>query len=843
MKCADLYREWTYSVLGPDIITPDGRHENPWNDHIYSLGEWRDLQALYRKQRETHNQTGRAEFQKTGERHPERAVTLDPILQGACLVFSPVFVETHSQAFDESLFLYGEEFPLAADCLIAGHLGLYSNTIAVRHEEAVSTNLIPEKQKILHGYDGALNGIERALLRLQSQADALAGRAMALDQGKIRKLTNDGRRHVLVDLFFCQPGFHGGGEYGKAVFGGLVETTKSLPGAQLWAALDPDLFIDDWILEECRRSAIPVVRVKSYDEIAALVNLGAFHSFFAPAIVVYTGYEYMKRLGGELMFDSQTKTKVVGTLLDMRDYEMAANWEAVATARKKACCRPETDYSESQWTSAKTKHAKQADELAAMYRGICSHESLHTLVTISDYSAQSIRTNAHYSGSIEVLFAPEKNRPEPAPFEWPGIDFKNDPYLVILNAGRLEKNAASAAAAFDALFAEPEFAKANARLKLVLVGIKNPADLGIPALRAHARLLAIPHLPPAGLEFLLKNARGLLYPSFNEGFGYPPLEAMSLGVPCVVSNQTSIPEVCGTAAVSCDPFAIDSIASAIKELLSSPADSESLKAHAEKIRRRQSSDLRKLCELVLDEPPRPVHQRLGWCPICEKDVRFTANHEWLRDHYLCPGCGSIPRERELMHILQERFPNWRELRIHESSPVGRGASAKLAAGCKNYIHSQFDPHLGFGKTHPSKGYRSEDLERQTFGDELFDLVVTQDVMEHIFDAEAAFREIHRTLKPGGAHIFTTPLVKRDQPSQCRATRGSDGSVVHHGPPEFHGNPMSEEGSLVTWDWGFDITQKISAAGAGTAEILGAADEQMGIEGELLEVIVQSKRTP
>jgi SAM-dependent methyltransferase len=153
--------------------------------------------------------------------------------------------------------------------------------------------------------------------------------------------------------------------------------------------------------------------------------------------------------------------------------------------------------------------------------------------------------------------------------------------------------------------------------------------------------------------------------------------------------------------------------------------------------------------------------------------------------------------------------------------------------------------LEFGKTHPSKGYRSEDLERQTFGDESFDLVVTQDVMEHIFDAEASFREIHRTLKPGGAHIFTTPLVKRDQPSQCRATRGPDGSVVHHGPPEFHGNPMSEEGSLVTWDWGFDITKKISvaAAGAGTAEILGAADERMGIEGELLEVIVQSKAIP
>jgi GT2 family glycosyltransferase len=597
-KCADLYREHTYSVLGPDIVTPDGRHENPWNDHIYSLGEWRDLQALYRRQQETHNQTGRAEFQKTGERHPERALTLNPILQGACLVFSPVFVETHTQAFDESLFLYGEEFPLAVDCLLSGHLCVYSNAVAVRHEEGVSTGLLAEGSKMSHGYEGALQGIELALLRLERQADAIAGRAMACDPGKIRKLINDGRRHILVDLFFCQPGFHGGGEYGKAVFGGLAETAKSLPGVQLWVALDPDLFIDDWILEECRRSAIPIVRVKSYDEIAALVNLDAFHSFFAPAIVVYTGYEYMKRLGGELKFSAETKTKVVGTLLDLRDWEMAADWEAVAGARKNAGCLPEVTLSEKELSAEKLRQKRHAAELAAMYEGLCSHKSLHTLVTISDYSAQSIRTNAKRRGPIEVLFAPEKNRPAPEPFEWPGLDFQNDPFLVLLNAGRVEKNAASAVVAFDLLFSDPEFAEKNPRLKLVLSGIKGPADLGKKSLHAKSRLVAIPYLSPERLEFLLQNARGLLYPSFNEGFGYPPLEAMSLGIPVVASNRTSIPEVCGDTAVYCDPFDLESIAAAIRNLLARPADVESLKSHAEKIRRLQSRDLRRLSELI-----------------------------------------------------------------------------------------------------------------------------------------------------------------------------------------------------------------------------------------------------
>jgi nitrogen regulatory protein PII len=236
-------------------------------------------------------------------------------------------------------------------------------------------------------------------------------------------------------------------------------------------------------------------------------------------------------------------------------------------------------------------------------------------------------------------------------------------------------------------------------------------------------------------------------------------------------------------------------------------------------------------------------QRKGWCPICEKAVTFSSREEWLRDHYLCSGCGSIPRERALMHVIQTRYPNWRELHIHESSPGHRGASVKLREQCKNYTATQYDPDVGFGKNHATKGYRSEDLEKQTFPDEAFDLVVTQDVMEHIFDAEAALREIHRTLKPGGAHIFTTPLVNQDKPSQRRAERKSDGTVMHLFPPEYHGNPMSQEGSLVTWHWGTDIVQRCESLSDSETSINNSTDERLGIEGEYCEVVIVGKSSP
>jgi len=45
------------------------------------------------------------------------------------------------------------------------------------------------------------------------------------------------------------------------------------------------------------------------------------------------------------------------------------------------------------------------------------------------------------------------------------------------------------------------------------------------------------------------------------------------------------------------------------------------------------------------------------------------------------------------------------------------------------------------------------------------LHLTQDVFEHMFDPAAAFREIVRTLQPGGAHVFTTPLVRKSEPTR------------------------------------------------------------------------------
>ncbi len=71
---------------------------------------------------------------------------------------------------------------------------------------------------------------------------------------------------------------------------------------------------------------------------------------------------------------------------------------------------------------------------------------------------------------------------------------------------------------------------------------------------------------------LMRRASVLVFPSRYEGFGLPPLEAMRLGVPTIVSSAGSLPEVCGDAAIVVDPSDANGLAAAIERLLSSPEE-------------------------------------------------------------------------------------------------------------------------------------------------------------------------------------------------------------------------------------------------------------------------------
>jgi glycosyltransferase involved in cell wall biosynthesis len=74
-------------------------------------------------------------------------------------------------------------------------------------------------------------------------------------------------------------------------------------------------------------------------------------------------------------------------------------------------------------------------------------------------------------------------------------------------------------------------------------------------------------VPQRELLSLVANADALVLPSLYEGFGFPPLEAMAAGVPALVARAASIPEVCGDAALYCDPLNVEDVAAGIVSIL------------------------------------------------------------------------------------------------------------------------------------------------------------------------------------------------------------------------------------------------------------------------------------
>jgi len=110
------------------------------------------------------------------------------------------------------------------------------------------------------------------------------------------------------------------------------------------------------------------------------------------------------------------------------------------------------------------------------------------------------------------------------------------------------------------------------------------------------------HVYPVGDDALLAEAYAkaelFVYPSLWEGFGFPPLEAMSLGCPVLVSNCSSLPEVCRDGAAYFDPSDPDALARSLAESVSLKSSSSRVIARGKEIA--AGYDWRRCGQLTLD---------------------------------------------------------------------------------------------------------------------------------------------------------------------------------------------------------------------------------------------------
>jgi glycosyltransferase involved in cell wall biosynthesis len=145
-------------------------------------------------------------------------------------------------------------------------------------------------------------------------------------------------------------------------------------------------------------------------------------------------------------------------------------------------------------------------------------------------------------------------------------------------------------------------------LKLLIIGDEISK---LPALRRavhrhklHKHVRFVGYVSDGTLRILYRLASLFVFPSLYEGFGLPPLEAMASGTPVVASNQSSLPEVTGDAAVLVDPYDVGSIVDGMRRVLTDPV-------LAAELRRRGPERAREFSWAQSVEKIRAVYEQVG----------------------------------------------------------------------------------------------------------------------------------------------------------------------------------------------------------------------------------------
>ncbi|BDC49077.1 hypothetical protein F183_A13930 [Bryobacterales bacterium F-183] len=184
------------------------------------------------------------------------------------------------------------------------------------------------------------------------------------------------------------------------------------------------------------------------------------------------------------------------------------------------------------------------------------------IIAVSAFTAEQVKALLNPDVPVHVVHHGVYTPSAPPPGD---ADREN----IILHVGSIQKrkNLIRLIQAFEAL--------ENPEWRLVLAG--SPKGFGAEevleaakASTAAARIEITGYLEPADLEALYRKARIFAFPSLDEGFGIPVIEAMAAGVPVITSDGSALHEVAGESAVLIEPNRTDSLVEAVRALVAAP---------------------------------------------------------------------------------------------------------------------------------------------------------------------------------------------------------------------------------------------------------------------------------
>lgn len=210
----------------------------------------------------------------------------------------------------------------------------------------------------------------------------------------------------------------------------------------------------------------------------------------------------------------------------------------------------------------------------------------------------------------------------------------------------------------------------------------------------------------------------------------------------------------------------------------------------------------------------------GYCAACRGVRKFTVNAGVyfgplpnLREGLVCE-CGLGNRNRLIYSAIALEAENYADVQmaILERTSV---LFQRLQEIYPEIIGSEYiGTDVQGGTMHTAGGIsvRHESITGLSFSSCSLDVIVHNDVLEHVFDYKKALEELYRVLRKGGTLIFTCPFFFRLDREIQKARILPDGSLELLMEPEYHGDPINPQGALTFYHYGWGLLDDLILCG-------------------------------
>lgn len=398
-------------------------------------------------------------------------------------------------------------------------------------------------------------------------------------------------KDILFDFTYYQGNgiVHGGGEYGNVILEELLKQKEQINCGIFFLIGRP---VDCSFIEKCRKNKWNIHAICDRRNITSIVGEYQYKTIYS--VLPYSNVWKTLKLSSDVRF--------IGTIHGLRTLELADCESEESAFFKMDCQEKNADY------VFGVENKEQRQKQTELYRNTLSAFNNCKIIVVSEHTKHSILY--HYPElqglDIEVLYSPLKLQKYEVTCDDINIlnkyDLRSRNFGLIISAGIWYKNGLRAAMAYDRIF-EKEYKFIPDDFKVVITGVKD-SSLFLNRLKHKERFIVKGYVESEELECFYQNAQLFVYASLNEGFGYPPIEAMRYGTLCACSVNTSIAEVCHDMVLYFNPLLIDEIAIRILESFNSKIREEKRRIAELKlplVLERQKNDLQRLVEIIAGE--------------------------------------------------------------------------------------------------------------------------------------------------------------------------------------------------------------------------------------------------